>query len=136
MPTTRRFTFGKQPTVHRTYSKPGKTSPVISHDEITLRAGRPKTAMTQRAKDYARGGKDEMFGKQAANEQRPGSTAHKTSSTGGRFAAGGDVPRSGGLAVPAKLQHTGPSGTPASVSTRDYEKGGEARPARPGRCAP
>ena len=78
-----------------------------------------------------------MFGKQAANEQKPGSTAHKTSNSGGKFAGGGAMPRSGGLASPAKSGETGSLGAPTNASTRDYPiRGGEAKPARPGRCAP
>jgi|SRR6516225_849896 hypothetical protein len=100
-------------------------------------------ATTQRRITFGKGGSTKMFGKgdrtktapgEQAAKQKPGSTAHKTSGRGEKFAEGGTLPRSGGLASPAKSEHTGPPGATASQSTRNYSKGGEARPARPGEC--
>jgi hypothetical protein len=129
MATTHRFTFGK--------GKSGKTAPTLSHDGLTLRAGKPKTSETQRPKDYARGGTTRMFRQQAAGTDRPGNTGKDQSPAPGvQHAVGGTMPRSGGVSKPAPASHTGPSGVPANQSTRDYpaKGGGLARPARPGTC--
>lgn len=40
-------------------------------------------------KEFARGGKTKMFGRQNAGTQKPGTTAHATSGGGGKFAKGG-----------------------------------------------
>jgi hypothetical protein len=128
--TQRRITFGKG-----TDRKPGKTAPTISHDGLTLRAGKPKTSETQRTKDYARGGDDKMFRPQAAGPVKPGQTGKaQNTAPGAQRAAGGTMPRSGGVSKPAPASHTGPPGATASQSTRNYSKGGLARPARPGEC--
>jgi hypothetical protein len=127
MATTHRFTFGK--------GKSGKTAPTILHDGLTLRAGKPKTSETQRVKDYARGGDDKMFKPQAAGPMKPGQTGKaQNSAPGAQRAVGGAMPRSGGLASSAPPGHTGPPGATARSSTRDYSKGGEARPAKAGQC--
>jgi hypothetical protein len=38
---------------------------------------------------FAKGGKTKMFGKQHAGPQKPGTSAHSTSGSGGKFAKGG-----------------------------------------------
>jgi hypothetical protein len=110
-----------------------------------MRQPPPKKSRARRA-DPAKGGSgpnQHMFGRgdrtktapgEQASKQQPSSTAHKTSGRGEKFAEGGTMPRSGGLASPAKSEHTGPPGATARSSTRNYSKGGEARPARPGQC--
>jgi hypothetical protein len=101
----------------------------------------PKKSKARRA-DPAKGGKTPMFGKgdrtkvateDSAGEQTPAITSQKARDKR-QFAEGGAMPRSGGLASPAKSEHTGPPGATARASTRNYSKGGEARPARPGQC--
>jgi hypothetical protein len=84
---------------------------------------------------FGKGGSTKMFKPQAAGPDRPGNTGKDQSpAPGAQRAAGGTMPRSGGLASPAKSEHTGPPGATARSSTRNYSKGGEARPARPGEC--
>jgi hypothetical protein len=74
---------------------------------------------SQRPAALARGGgRDRMLGKgdrtqtassDAAGPQHAGGTAHKTSRTGGKFAAGGEkVQHIGGLSRPAKAGQCGP----------------------------
>src|SRR5262249_37634256 len=110
-------------------------------------APQSKKKSTQRGAAYAQGGSTRMFGRgdrtttaatEAANTQKPGAVGHKTGA-GPRFAAGSESPRSGGVSKPASPSRTGPSGEPASASTRDYPGnaktergvGGISRPARP-----
>jgi len=97
---------------------------------------------TQRRVVFGKGGSTKMFGKgdrtnvaepNSAGEQTPAITSQRAR-TKTRFAEGGEMPRSGGRSEPVKSEHTGPPGTPARQSTRDY--GGISRPAKPGRCAP
>jgi hypothetical protein len=101
-------------------------------------------ATTQRRITFGKGGTTKMFGRgdhtkvataDSAGEQAPAITSQKARNKR-QFAEGGTMPRSGGLAAPAKSGETGPPGATAGQSTRNYSKGGEARPARPGRCAP
>ena len=100
---------------------------------------------TQRRVVYGRGGtgpNNKMFGKgdrtktatpESAGPQTAGITSQK-SKRNPKFPEGGAMPRSGGLASPAKSGETAPPGATARSSTRNYSKGGESRPARPGEC--
>jgi hypothetical protein len=96
---------------------------------------------TQRRITFGKGGSTKMFGKgdrtkvataDSAGEQTPAATSQKARDKR-KFAEGGTMPRSGGLASSASPGHTGPPGRTAGQSTRrSYPKGGEARPAKPG----
>jgi len=91
---------------------------------------KPKMSVRQPAK-LAKGGTDKMFKPQAAGPAKPGQTGkQQRPAPGAQGALGGAMPRSGGVSKPAAPAHTGPPGTPARQSTRDY--GGLARPAKPG----
>jgi hypothetical protein len=99
---------------------------------------------TQRRITFGKGGSTKMLGRgdrtkvataDSAGEQTPAITSQKAKDKR-KFAEGGTMPRSGGLASPAKPEHTGPPGATAGQSTRDYpaKGGGLSRPARPGEC--
>ena len=45
--------------------------------------------ISKKSASFAKGGKTHMFGKQYAGPQKPGTTSHATSGTGGKFAKGG-----------------------------------------------
>jgi len=92
---------------------------------------------TQRRVVFGKGGKDKMFKPQAAGPAKPGRTGKvQTAAPGEQGASSGTMARSGGLASPAPPSRTGPSDKIAGQSTRNYSKGGLARPAVAGRCAP
>jgi hypothetical protein len=98
----------------------------------------PKKSKPLRA-TLAKGGDTSMAGRgdrtktapeDSAGKQHPGSTAHKTSDDGGKFAEGGKermFPKQ--AAQPAKAGQTG-----KPVSDLRQASGGLSRPARPGQC--
>jgi hypothetical protein len=70
---------------------------------------KPKSS-TQRPTRFAEGGTGRMAGAQAANQQKPGGTAHavKGAAPGAKAAKGGPKLSGHSLAVPAKGGHTAP----------------------------
>jgi len=99
----------------------------------------PSKKSTPLRADLAEGGSTKMAGKgdrtvtagpDAAGKQHPGSTAHKTSSDGGRFAYGGDA-----RMFPKQAAQTAKAGqTGKPVSDPKQASGGLSRPARAGEC--
>jgi hypothetical protein len=94
---------------------PSGTEYYVSGGEVVAPAKKSKPLRA----DLAEGGGLKMMGKgdrtvaapsEQAGPQQPGSTAHKTGSGGGKYAAGGKVRRegAGGLARPAKGGQCGP----------------------------
>jgi len=81
---------------------------------------------------HGKGDRTKTAPEDSAGEQRPGSTAHKTSSRGSVLAEGGSermLKRQ--AADPSSPGHTGKSHDAASPK---QASGGISRPARPGSC--
>jgi hypothetical protein len=97
----------------------------------------PPKKSTQRNAAFSKGGETKMFGRgdrtvtapmDAAGKQTAGRTGQR-SKANPRFAKGGDTPMLG-------EQAADPASPGRTAKPHSTALGGEARPARPGRCAP